>query len=136
VITVTFIDQLFPSAFRRSGHNDLSLRPSPCGPDAATLSRLCAVVVLTLGLGIGIATFSVVNAVLFRPLGFPEPDRLVALQANMPWAGLERATFSAPDFVDPAREQQSFTGAAAHRCRECRARSSSSCTPARLTHRT
>lgn len=51
MITVTFIDQLFPSAFRRSGHNDLSLRPSPCGPDAATLSRLCAVVVLTLGLG-------------------------------------------------------------------------------------
>ena len=62
----------------------------------------CAVVVLTLGLGVGIntATFSVVNAVLFRPLGFPEPDRLVALHVNMPWAGLERALFSAPDFVD------------------------------------
>jgi len=76
----------------------------------------CAVVVLTLGLGIGIntATFSVVNAVLFRPLGFLEPDRLVALHANMPWAGLERAPFSAPDFVDLAREQQSFTGAAAY----------------------
>ena len=76
----------------------------------------CAVVVLTLGLGIGIntATFSVVNAVLFRPLGFPEPDRLVALHASMPWAGLERAPFSAPDFVDLAREQQSFTGAAAY----------------------
>jgi putative ABC transport system permease protein len=76
----------------------------------------CAVVVLTLGLGIGIntATFSVVNAVLFRPLGFPEPDRLVALHANMPWAGLEHAPFSAPDFVDLAREQQSFTGAAAY----------------------
>jgi len=76
----------------------------------------CAVVVLTLGLGIGIntATFSVVNAVLFQPLGFPKPERLVALHVNMPWAGLERAPFSAPDFVDLARDQQSFTGAAAY----------------------
>jgi len=86
---------------------------------ARTLRRypgFCAVVVLTLGLGIGIntATFSVVDAVLFRPLGFPEPDRLVALHANMPWAGLERSPFSAPDFVDLAREQQSFSGAAAY----------------------
>ena len=32
----------------------------------------------------------------------------------MPWAGLERAPFSAPDFVDLAREQRSFTGAAAY----------------------
>src|SRR5262244_845147 len=45
----------------------------------------CAVVVLTLGLGIGIntATFSVVNAVLFRPLGFPASDRLVAVHENV-----------------------------------------------------
>jgi putative ABC transport system permease protein len=76
----------------------------------------CAVVVLTLGLGIGIstATFSIVDAALFRPLGFPEPDRLVALHTKMPWAGLDRSAFSAPDFVDLAREQQSFTGAAAY----------------------
>src|SRR5262245_47473438 len=74
----------------------------------------CAVVVLTLGLGIGIntATFSVVNAVLFRPLGFPEPDRLVALHENVP--ARERVPFSPPDFLDLARDQQSFTGVAAY----------------------
>ena len=74
----------------------------------------CAVVVLTLGLGIGIntATFSVVNAVLFRPLGFSEPDRLVALRENLP--GREGVPFSPPDFLDLARDQQSFTGVAAY----------------------
>jgi putative ABC transport system permease protein len=74
----------------------------------------CAVVVLTLGLGIGIntATFSVVNAVLFRPLGFPEPDHLVALHESFP--GREGVPFSPPDFLDLARDQQSFTGVAAY----------------------
>lgn len=74
----------------------------------------CAVVVLTLGLGIGIntATFSVVNAVLFRPLGFPEPDRLVALHEIFP--GREGVPFSPPDFLDLGRDQQSFTGVAAY----------------------
>jgi putative ABC transport system permease protein len=74
----------------------------------------CAVVVLTLGLGIGVntATFSVVNAVLLRPLGFPEADRLVALHESFPTR--EGLPFSPPNFLDLARDQQSFTGVAAY----------------------
>jgi len=70
-----------------------------------------AVVVLTLGLGIGVntATFSIVNAALIRPLGFAEPERLVALHEQLG----EDAPFSPPDFLDLEREQHSFEGVAA-----------------------
>jgi putative ABC transport system permease protein len=74
------------------------------------------VVVLTLGFGIGIntATFSIVNAVLLKPLAFDEPERLVALQERLSGADLENAPFSPPDFADVQREQQSFEEIAAY----------------------
>src|SRR6185503_5032649 len=76
----------------------------------------CVIVVLTLGFGIGIntATFSIVNAVLIRPLGFPEPERLVALHEHLPGVGVEGIPFSPPDFLDLERDQQSFVGVAAY----------------------
>jgi putative ABC transport system permease protein len=69
--------------------------------------------VLTLGLGIGanVAIFSVVNAVLLRPLPFAEPDRLVRVWGLHPAIGHESA--SLPDFLDWRAETPSLAGLSA-----------------------
>jgi hypothetical protein len=71
------------------------------------------VVILTLGFGISLntATFSIVNAALIRPLGFADPERLVALHERF---GVEDVPFSPADFLDLERDQQSFEDAAAY----------------------
>jgi putative ABC transport system permease protein len=61
-----------------------------------------AAVVLTLALGVGAnsAIFSVVSAVLFRPLPFHHPDRLVVVWESNPARGTPLSSVSAPNLAD------------------------------------
>src|SRR5215218_6528361 len=61
---------------------------------------IVATIALALGIGANTAIFSVVNAVLLRPLPFPDADSLVALFETDTQRGLQRGSHSYPNFFD------------------------------------
>ncbi len=69
-----------------------------------------AVAALTLALGIGAnsAMFSTVNAVLLRPLPYPDASRIVMIEGINPGKGIDASNMSIPDFADWQSQNQSF----------------------------
>src|SRR5215471_16329871 len=74
------------------------------------------VTILTLALGIGAntAVFSVVNAVVLRPLGYPQPERLEFITSQFPGLGFEQFWVSPPEFVEFRDNNKSFSTVGAY----------------------
>ena len=75
-----------------------------------------AVLTLALGIGANTAIFSVVNAVLLRPMPYPDPDRLVQLMLSSPeWApGRNVDSINDQEFILWREERKAFKEVAAY----------------------
>src|SRR5438552_2865105 len=69
-----------------------------------------AVAVVTLGLGIAAVTaiFSVVHAVVLKPLPFPRPEELVQIYTQFPTQKFDKFWLSPPEYMDLRRDTRAF----------------------------
>ena len=68
----------------------------------------CVVVVLTLAIGIGAtsAVFTVVSAVLLKPLPYHAPERLAMIWSR--WSNFDKTWLSQDEYLDYQRQTQLF----------------------------
>jgi len=76
------------------------------------LFTAAAVLMLALGIGANSAMFALVDAILLRPLPFPEPDRLVMLWEQTPAS--PRSRVSPINLIDWKARSRAFEGMAAY----------------------
>lgn len=72
-----------------------------------------AVVILALGIGANTAIFSIVDAVLLRPLPIPDPGRVVVVHNQLPRLNLPHTEVSAPQYLDYTSQADVFESTAA-----------------------
>jgi len=69
---------------------------------------LVIVASLAIGIGANTAVFSVVNALLLKPLPYPDPDRLAVLWLRSPGINIPQDWPSPGQFIDVKNENRSF----------------------------
>src|SRR5215471_12803972 len=72
-----------------------------------------AIATLALAIGANSAVFSLINALLVRPLPYQEPSRIALIWEQFATMGLDRIPCSPPEFLDLKKEFQSGTDLAA-----------------------
>src|SRR5262252_5584864 len=70
--------------------------------------NLAAVLSLAIGIGANTSIFSVANALLFRPLAYDNPERLVILWNRSPGLGITQDWFSTAQYFDIKAQHSGF----------------------------
>ena len=75
---------------------------------------IIAILTLALGIGANTAIFTVVHAVVMRPLPYPQADRLVQLYTQFPTMKFDKFWFSSPEFLDLQAQARSYKSIGAY----------------------
>src|SRR5215471_20450226 len=89
------------------------LRPILRGLRKQPAFSLLAILTLALGIGVNVAIFSALDALVINPLPFPSADWLVAVYEDSTWLGYPKNTPALANFMDWKHQSKSFEDMAA-----------------------
>lgn len=84
------------------------LRHSVRGLLRAPVFTIITILTLALGIGANTAIFSIVNGVILRPLGYPQPEQLMYFTTQFPAFGFMQFWVSPPEYFEFREINQSF----------------------------